>query len=135
MAGRRTLLGRDVFGRGGSADAREASARVADVADLLRACLVLLRVPEHADAYRPRLPQLWPVQDALARISSLLAAGVEGELGAFLPKVPQDGPARDLRCRAALASTLVAGLELCRAGTLALEQPQGRQPIQVRRVL
>jgi segregation and condensation protein A len=106
---------------------------VADVADLLRACLVVLRVPEHADAYRPTLPKLWRVQDALARITRLLAAGVEGELGAFLPIVPPNGPAHDLRCRAAMASTLVAALELCRGGSLALEQPPGPQAIQVRR--
>src|SRR3954451_12377082 len=78
---------RDVFGRFVSADAREASARVADVADVLRARLVLLRVPEHADAYRRTLPQLWRAQDALARITRLPAEGVEGELAAFLPRV------------------------------------------------
>jgi segregation and condensation protein A len=118
----RTLLGRDVFGRGVNAHEREARARVADVADLLRACLIALRVPEHADAYRPTLPQLWRVQDAVARITRLLAEGVEGELGAFLPIVLPNGPAHDLRCRAAVASTLVAGLELCRAGRVCMAQ-------------
>jgi segregation and condensation protein A len=127
-----TQLGREVFGRGVSADEREACARIADIADLSRACLVLLRVPEHDAAYRPPLPPLWRVQDAVARITQLLAAGVEGELRAFLPRVPQDGPARDLRCRAAVASTLIGGLELARNGVITLVQDD-HGPIRLRR--
>jgi len=39
-----------------------------------------------------------------------------GALGVFLPRIAADAPDRDLRCRAALASTLLAGLELARNG-------------------
>ena len=42
-------------------------------------------------------------------------------LGRFLPKVGE-GPAAALQRRAALASTLVAGLELSREGMLTLDQ-------------
>ncbi len=45
-----------------------------------------------------------------------------GELGAFLPRIDADGPDRDLRCRAAVASTLLAGLERARGGALTLAQ-------------
>ena len=36
-------------------------------------------------------------------------------LAAYLPPIPQDVPARALRCQAAMASTLIAGLERARA--------------------
>ncbi len=62
----------------------------------------------------------------------LLAAGVEGELRAFLPLVPPNGPAHELRCRAAMASTLVAGLEFARNGVVSLVQ-EGHRPIRLRR--
>ena len=128
----RTLLGRDVFGRGVSADEQQASGRVADIADLSRACLVVLRVPEHAQAYRPPLPPLWRVQDAVVRITRLLAEGVEGELGGFLPALKRDDSFDyEQQCRGAMASTLVAGLELARANTVALRQEQPWRPIQV----
>ena len=127
----REQLGRDVFPRGGVAAAAERGARGADVTDLLRACLVALRVPEQADAYRLRLP-LWRVTDAVARITLLLEAQPGGgALASFLPRIDADGPERDLRCRAALASTFLGGLELARAGTLALEQPAPWQDIQI----
>jgi segregation and condensation protein A len=129
---RRPQLGRDVFARA-AAEPAASGARGADIADLLRACLVALLVPEHAEAYALPRPPLWRVQDAMARITRLLAEGVEGELGAFLPRVDRDGPERDLRCRAALASTLVAGLELARGGVISLVQEQACKPIRVRR--
>ncbi len=127
----RTVLGRDVFGRGLNADEDQASGRVADIADLFRACLVVLRVPEHAQAYRPPLSKLWRVQDALARITRLLALGVEGEMGTFLPRLDRNGFDYELQCRGAVASTLLAGLELARASAAALGQEQPWRPIQV----
>jgi len=50
----------------------------------------------------PTRPPLWTVSNALARIMRLL--------GAFLPRVNDKGAARALRCRPAVASTLLAGL-------------------------
>ena len=102
-----------------------------DLTDLLRACLVALRLPPHADAYQPpRLP-FWGVGDAAARIGQLLQERREGgELGAFLPKVAATA-ARPLHCRAAVAATFVAGLELARGGALSLDQDGPWQPVRL----
>ena len=40
----------------------------------------------------------------------------------FLPRIGPAAPERELRCRAAVASTLLAGLELARDGRLVLDQ-------------
>jgi segregation and condensation protein A len=129
---RRPQLGWDVFPRG-RLDAG-LSGRSSDIADLLRACLVVLQVPEaQAVAYRPRPAPLWRVTDAIPRIRRLLAAVPDGgPLAGFLPAIAGDDPGRALRCRAAVASTLVAGLELARDGALALEQDAAWSPIRIR---
>ena len=104
-----------------------------DLTDLLRACLVALRLPPHAESYQPRQLPFWSVGDAAARITRLLGGLPEGaKLGTFLPKIAQAGPHRVLHCRAAVAATLAAGLELTRSGALTLEQDEAWQPIQVR---
>ena len=114
----RVQLGRDVFARG--VDQADRTARVADVTDLFRACLIVLRGPDLAEAYVPARPPLWRVTDATVRITRLLSEGVAGEIALFLPLLPMDVAERELRCRAALASTLVAGLELARNGAVEL---------------
>jgi segregation and condensation protein A len=64
----------------------------------------------------------------------LLAELPDGSLlTAFLPKIGRDAPKRPLRCRAAIASTLIASLELARDGTVALEQDSDWMPIRVGR--
>jgi segregation and condensation protein A len=119
---RRLQLGRDVFGCG-TGDRRHDDGRVGDITELLRACLIALRVPDQAGVYRPRPPPLWQASDAIARIRQLLGVLPDGSpLTAFLPTVGGTEPGRTLRCRVALSSTLVASLELARAGTLALDQ-------------
>lgn len=125
----RLQLGGDVFARGMAEASR--TARVADVADLFRACLVVLRVPDLAAVYAPARPPLWRVADASARITRLLSDGVAGEIALFLPLVPGGGPERELRCRAALASTLVAALELARKGEVRLSQAQPTEPVRM----
>jgi segregation and condensation protein A len=119
---RRPQLGRDVFARG--RPEASLSGRGSDLTDLLRACLVVLEVPEaQAAAYRPRPPPLWRATDAIPHIRRLLAGSPGGgPLPAFLPPLAGDDPDRPLRCRAAVASTLVAGLELARNGAVALDQ-------------
>jgi hypothetical protein len=88
----------------------------------LRACLKLLEIPARETIYRPQPPLLWRVPDALARIRALLAKLPDGApLEHFLPPL-QEGQASVLQRRAALASTLVASLELGRDGAVALEQ-------------
>jgi segregation and condensation protein A len=127
---RRAQLGRDAFRRGRP----ELSAGVRDGAltDLLRACLPALRVPDDtAVALRPRPPPLWTATAHVTRLLGMLADG--STLTEFLPRIPEDAPARALRHRAALASTLIAGLELARDGTLELEQAADWTPIHVTR--
>ena len=65
----------------------------------------------------------------------LLGALPDGSsLTAYLPEVGGTDPERALRRRVALSSTLVASLELVRAGTLALDQDVPWTPIRVQRL-
>ena len=126
---RRPQLGRDVFGCG-TGDRRHDGGRIGDITELLRACLIALRLPEQPDAYRPKQAPLWQVNDAIARMRQLLGVLPDGSpLTAFLPTVGGAEPGRTLRCRVALSSTLVASLELARAGTMAVDQDVPWTPI------
>jgi segregation and condensation protein A len=131
---RRPQLGRDVFARG-RPELHLSGGSAGDLTELLRACLVALRVPEAvAESYRPRPPPLWRVTDALARMDQLLAELPDGSpLTAFLPAIGGEDPGRTLRCRAAVSSTLIAGLERARDGALTLDQAAAWTPILVRR--
>ena len=143
---RRPQLGREVFARGRPkagmpGPARQAgegadptSAGAGDLTALLRACLVALRVPAGADAWQPARAGLWRVADAVARIRQVLDATPDGAgatLGAVLPRIGPGAPERELRCKAALASTFLAGLELARDGRLVLDQDRPWTAIQV----
>lgn len=126
---RRKRLGREVFGRGGASEGAPVNVPVADIADLFRACLVALRMPDQADASLHRRVPFWRVAAAVARITRMLGEDPGGrELSAFLPAVNAGAPERELRCRAALASTLLAGLELAREGALLLNQKARGRP-------
>jgi segregation and condensation protein A len=129
---RQPQLGRDVFLRG--VPVESASGRNGDITALLRACLVALLVPEEqAEAVRSRAPAFWRVPDAIARIGQLLQTLPDGgALAAFLPPIADAEPVRTLRCRAALSSTLIAGLELAREGALAMDQDAAWRPIRLR---
>ena len=131
----RPQLGRDVFTRGAGAEPGASRGRTTDITDLFRACLVALRVPEQVDAYQLRFIALWRVPDAIARITRMLAAKpAGGALATFLPGVDGRGADKELRCRAAVASTFLGGLELARDGTLALRQDQPWLDIELRPV-
>ena len=128
----RPQLGHDVFARPG----REPDPRTASYMALMQACLVVLRgrhaQPHEAPGYRPRPPKLWSVAQAIARIRSLLAQAPRGAaLEGFLPAIANDETHHDLKARAALASTLVAGLELARDGELALRQEEAFSTIEL----
>jgi segregation and condensation protein A len=127
----RTLLGQKVFRRG--QPELTAAGRHGDLTALLRACLPLLRVPQdQAAALRPRPPPLWTAGDAMRQFARLLPEQAEGcPLAAFLPTIPRDAPGRALRCRVAVATTLLAGLELARDGTVLLGQAADWMPIHV----
>jgi segregation and condensation protein A len=130
---RRPQLGQAVFARGAPEIAP--GGRAGDISALLRACLVALQVPdEQAMALHPRPPPLWSVPDALGRIREKLPALPDGSgLRDYLPTIARDAPRRTLRCRAAVASTLIAGLELARTGALTLDQAGAWTPVRVRR--
>ncbi|MBL6082659.1 segregation/condensation protein A [Belnapia sp. T18] len=124
---RRPQLGRQVFARGEAEPdpAIIGAPPLADTAELLRACLRLLVLPHRDQVYRPRPPALWRVPDALERMRKLLPTVGEGaDLVRFLPP-PSDKRAKSqLQRRAALAATLMAGLELGREGIVALNQDE-----------
>lgn len=130
---RRPQLGLEVFSRGEKAEGAAAVSRVADITDLFRACLVALRIPDQADAYQLHRAPFWRVADAVARITRMIAERPGGgELRLFLPAIEGSAPQRVLSYRAALASTLVAGLELAREGALQLDQSAPWLAIQLR---
>jgi len=88
--------------------------------------------------YRPRLPLLWRIPDAMAYMGRLLPERLSADaeagsmsLWSFLPgpealaragQAHATTPERALLRRSAVASTFVAGLELARQGRLALTQ-------------
>jgi segregation and condensation protein A len=130
---RQPHLGQDVFRRGQS----EAivAVRGGELTDLLRACLPVLHVPEEQTvALRPRPPPLWTASDAIRQMSRLLPGLTEpAPLADFLPTMDSNAAKRTLRCRVAVASSLVAGLELARSGALTLDQDADWAPIRVSR--
>ncbi len=92
---------------------------------LLQACLAVLEEGHGSGSYRPAPLLLWRVPDALARLRRMLPAmAPEGgaPLERFLPETPPGRPDTPLQRRAALASTLLAGLEMSREGTASLKQ-------------
>ena len=101
-----------------------------ELTELLRACLVVLRLPAQAGAYQPRRLPFWSVADATTRIASLLRTMPEGGmLEVFLPALPEPGLEQTRARRAAVAATLVAGLEMARSGSVRLQQDASWKPI------
>ena len=128
----RPQLGHDVFARA----TREPDPRTASYMALMQACLVVLRgphaQPQDTPVYRPRPPELWSVAQAIARIRSRIAhTPRDAALQSFLPTIAHDEPDHDLKARAAVASTLIAGLELSREGQIALRQEDAFGTIRV----
>ena len=129
--GGRPILGFDVFARAAPEDLSDVdrSRLHADLPGLVRAYLAALHRGAGTRAYRPVPVTYWSVQDALARLASLLGSVPDwASLDQFLPDLPGTPGAR----RAALASTLIAGLELARDGKLRLRQQEPFGPILVR---
>ena len=131
--GTRPQLGHEVFARGAPEDHTEVdrSRLVLDLASLVRAYVQAARRragrPRH---YQPRKLSLWSVKDALRRLMTLLGSLPDWtSLDRFLPEEVGD----PLERRAALASTLIAGLEMARDGALRLRQETAFGPILLRR--
>lgn len=130
---RRPQLDREVFARGRGDP--PVAGRVGDITALLRACLAALRLPEGAQAYRPRPPPVWRVSDAIGHILARLdLVPEEGRpLADFWPEVSVAEPQEDAWRRVAVATTFLAGLELARNGQIRLDQSQHWDSIQLHR--
>ena len=127
----RPVLGRDVFAR-----PRGRNRRTETYMALMEACLVVLRGragrPEAAPVYRIVPLDFWPVGDALRHMRNLLAHSESLPLEHFLP-APGEVTTSGLQVRAAVASTLLAGLELSRDGEVHLQQAHAFAGIAVTR--
>jgi segregation and condensation protein A len=129
--GARAQLGQDVFARGAAEDLTETDrSRLAlDMPGLLRAYLAALRRGSAQRPYIPRPVSLWSVQDALTRLAALMGSLPDwSTLDQFLPETL----GTPLERRGALASTLIAGLEMARGGTVRLRQEAAFGPILLR---
>jgi segregation and condensation protein A len=88
---------------------------------------------EAPPSYQPAPVDLWRVPEAIERVTMLLQERPAGlRLEQCLPAFPPAAADRPLRIRAALASTLVAGLELAREGALELDQVVAFAPVMLR---
>ena len=128
----RPQLGHDIFSRGAPEDHTEIDrSRLAlDLSSLVRAYLAAARRRSGTRRYQPRPVTLWSVKEALQRLAALLGSLPDWtSLDQFLPPT-LGGP---LERRGALASTLLAGLEMAREGAVRLRQEHAFGPILVRR--
>ena len=101
---------------------REASALFYTHVSARHAPYRTVAIPPSGDQICPRVLRLWQASDAIRHMSQRLGALPDGSrLIDYLPALA-DGPDHRLRRRAALASTLVAGLELAREEVLTLQQ-------------
>ncbi len=128
----RPQLRYDVFARGAPEDHTEIDrSRLAlDTSSLVRAYLLVMRQRNRTRRYQPRQVTLWSVKDALQRLGALIGSLPDWtSLDEFLP----DMLGNPLERRAALASTLLAGLEMARGGMIRLRQEEAFGPILVRR--
>jgi segregation and condensation protein A len=129
--GARPQLGLDQFARGTPEELVEIdrSGLAADLPGLLRAYAAARRRAVAKAPYRPRRAPLWTVADALGLLGRMLGrVRTWTSLEQFLP--PRLGDA--VQQRAALASTLLAGLELARTGRADLHQAAHFGPILLR---
>ena len=127
----RPVLGQDIFQRGVPEDLTETDrSRLAlDLPGLMRAYLLAMRRSAGTRRYRPIAVTLWTIKDALARLANLLGSLPDWtSLDQFLPEM-----GTPLQRRAALASTLVAGLEMARGGTIRLRQEEPFGPVLLHR--
>jgi segregation and condensation protein A len=119
---RRKLLGRDVFARGAPEDVEVISRSIFDLElyDLLKTYADHV-VRHSVQTLTVEAPDLWSVEDALARLENMLGMGRLPDwsvLMSFLPPVGID----PLKIKSAMASTFVAALELTKQGRLSLRQ-------------
>jgi segregation and condensation protein A len=130
----RPQLGIDQFARGAPETLVEIdrSELAADLPGLLRAYTAARRRATVKTPYTPHRPPLWTVQEALGLLGRMLGrVRTWTSLDQFLPRVPR----HTVQHRAALASTLLAGLELARTGAADLRQDAQFGPILLKALL
>jgi segregation and condensation protein A len=125
----RPQLRHDVFARGAAEDLTETdrSGLAVDMPALLRGYLDAIGRAARRRIYAPRQLSLnfWTVQDAMQRLAATLGHMPEwSSLERFLP-----GPLVGQERRAAIASTLLASLEMARGGGVRLRQDAPFSPI------
>jgi segregation and condensation protein A len=128
----RPVLGQEVFARGApeSQHVYDRSRILIEAGPFVRAYLAAVRRGTRSSPYVPRALTLWTVQDALRRLADLLGTLPDWTtLEQFLPDHLDTPPER----RAALASTLLASLEMARGGAVRLRQQEAFGPILVQR--
>jgi segregation and condensation protein A len=127
--GARPQLRQDVFARGAAENltALDRSGLVADLPALLRGYLDAARRAASLRTYRPRQLALnfWTVQDAIRRLTATLGQmPAWTALEAFLPE-----HLSGREHKAAIASTLLASLELAKGGSVQIRQDGAFAPI------
>ena len=134
--GVRVQLGHDVFGRGAVEDFRDIdrSKLAADVPGLLRGYLAARRRAAGTRKMRMEPHTFWTVQDALNRLARMVGGlptdgSIWSALERFLPELARPTATQH---RAALASTLLAGLEMARNGFILMRQDSAFGPILLR---
>ena len=130
--GGQSQLGQDVFARGAPEDLvdTDRSRLALDLTGLLRAYLAALRRGGSRQSYRPKHLTVWTVKDALGRLARMLGNLPDwSSLQDFLP----ESLGTPIERRAAMASTLLAGLEMARDGGVRLRQEHAFGPILLRR--
>lgn len=131
---RRPRLGEDVFARGCGEDMTriDRSGLRVDMMGLIGAYLSMTRRHGRKRIYAPSRPRYWTVTEAVSALQRLLnASEIAGwqKLSALLPAQSASSP----RARAAaMASALVAGLEMARSGVLELKQETSFAEIMLR---
>jgi segregation and condensation protein A len=125
----RPVLGQDVFIRGAAEDltATDRSGLAVDLPALLRGYMAAIGRAAGLRVYAPRQLSLnfWTVQDAMQRLTATLGRMPEwSSLEQFLP-----GALSGQALRAAVASTLLASLEMARGGGVRLRQDAPFSPI------
>jgi len=131
MAGNRA--GRDVFFRGRPEGIRliRRSLYECSLFELLKAYAEHREVQGSAEVLRLRRDAIYPIEQAIRRLSQLLGALPDwSSLQAFLPQ----GLRGRYTVRSATASTFAAALELAKQGKLQLRQGSHFGPLYVRRI-
>ena len=112
----------------------EAAVPAATYMMLLEACLGVFRLANArpAEVYQPRRIVEWTPHQAMNRMEAMLDEHPQGgDLLDFVPTMPAGLPNRAQSLRVAIASTLVAGLELAREARVRLRQDAAFEPIRV----